>query len=304
MPDGRRLVLLAMCLLLAGLPSAWAKGPTVWVALSGEDTAGQEAVAALRRQLANAEVEVRPWREFVEQRAPTPALIVTVGTTALNRLNASDEAVPAKVPLVAMLVSRTALAKAAAASSRPLTGVYLDQPLERQLALLRLAVPGRDRIGVLLGPDSGRYRNAIGNAIRSGGLHESIALIDGAEQIAEGLRACLSDSDVLMTIPDAEIFSGNTARNILLAAYRHRVPVLGYSAAFVRAGALMAVYSTPEQIGRQAAGLAAEILAGRLPAAEEPQEFNVAVNANVARAFGLVLDEDRLAQQLRRERQP
>lgn len=293
--------LLCLCLSLGVGPGVWAKGPLVWVALSGNDSNNLEAAEALRRSLGDLEVDVRQWQEFADETA-RPKLIVTVGSAALSSLAEAGDANSARVPIVAVLVSRFMLDRAVSNSRRPVTGVALDQPVARQLALLRLAAPDRKRVGVLFGPDSSRYRNEISRAIQVIGLEESVSVVEDVGRLAQYLQTSLGDSDVLLSIPDAEIFNSKTAHNILISAYRRRVPVLGYSAAFVRAGALMAVYSTPEQIARQAAGLVDEVLAGRLPAVQSPQDFNVAVNTNVARAFGLRIDEDELAQKMRRKR--
>jgi ABC-type uncharacterized transport system substrate-binding protein len=300
-PGGLRFLIAGLCLLLIGVPAAWARGETIWLVLSSGDAAVLEAAEAIRRKLADSEIETGPWQDFVANKGGSPRVIVTVGTEALNRIVAQEGVAWSRAPVVAALVSRSALKKAATTYARPLTGVYLDQPLVRQMALLRLAAPESTRIGVLLGPDSRRYQGEVGRAIRDRGLADTIALVEDLDQLPRGLQTVLSESDVFLAIPDSEIMNNRTAQNILMAAYRRRVPVLGYSAAFVRAGALMAVHSTPEQIGRQAAGLVAEILAGRAPAAQEPREFNVAINGNVAHAFGLDLDEGRLTQQLRRE---
>lgn len=66
--------------------------------------------------------------------------------------------------------------------------------------------------------------------------------------------------------------------------------MLGHSAALVRAGATLGLYTTPVQAGQEAARLAARVLDGApLPPTSTPQLFEVGVNATVARALGLNL---------------
>ena len=50
-----------------------------------------------------------------------------------------------------------------------------------------------------------------------------------------------------------------TAKWILQLSYRYRVPVIAYSMAYLNGGALAAIYSSPENVGRQTADL---IIAG------------------------------------------
>ncbi|MGJ4749122.1 hypothetical protein ACQV5M_22350, partial [Leptospira sp. SA-E8] len=93
---------------------------------------------------------------------------------------------------------------------------------------------------------------------------------------------------------------------ILLASFRAKVPMQAFSPAYSRAGALLALYATPEQIGTQVATLARDALVeqnGKARGFGPPQHtqlFEVSVNAHVARSLGLQLDADALAERLRR----
>jgi ABC-type uncharacterized transport system substrate-binding protein len=82
--------------------------------------------------------------------------------------------------------------------------------------------------------------------------------------------------------------------------------VLGFSPAYVRAGALVSLHSTPAQVGIQAASLARSVLNGQSPAPSQyPADFTVEVNTHVARSLGLELDAAALTKQLRQlERKP
>ena len=108
---------------------------------------------------------------------------------------------------------------------------------------------------------------------------------------------------MLIATPDTAVFNSYTVQNVLLTAYRLRSPVVGFSAAYVRAGALLGLYSTPAQIGSEAGEAVLQVLRGAaLPPVARPAHFEVAVNDTVARALGLALPPaDELAAALRRE---
>jgi len=93
------------------------------------------------------------------------------------------------------------------------------------------------------------------------------------------------------------IFNRNTAQSLFLTSYRYRDPVVGYSRSMTRAGALLSLYSTPAQIGRQAAQWAGEALGNarpvRLPPAAAPVYFEVSINEQVARSLGFSLPPER-----------
>ena len=287
-----RFLLLVWLALLVG-PAAWGKSQTVRVVLSGDDAAASEAVESLRGRLTDQDVLVSQGSDFA---GVAPGLIVAVGQEALRRVLEAGEPGWQRVPVVAMLVPRYMLERGR--GDRLVTGVYLDQPFQRQLALLRLAIPDRPRIGVLLGPTSRRYEAELLQAIKAAGLEGTVEMVGNALTLAKPLQAVLGESDVLFGVPDPAVFNNATAQNILRSAYRQRIPVIGFSAPFVRAGAMFAVHGIPARMGHQAAEMALRILAGEAPNAEEPRDFKVAVNDHVAHSFGLLLDEDRLTRQL------
>ena len=68
------------------------------------------------------------------------------------------------------------------------------------------------------------------------------------------------------------------------------------------AGALLGLYSTPTQVGEDAADAVLDLIAGRpRPALSPPQRFEVGVNNTVARALGLELPTaESLMRELRR----
>lgn len=281
--------------------------PVVWLALSEPGGAYAETAAALRDELRRTgtpvEVVVKPWHELAGGRGPAPRLIVAVGVGALRGLAETEP----RAPLLATLVPRAVwqrVADSATRGGRPLSAVWLDQPVARQLDLLRLALPARHRVGILFGPESRMLEAELARAAAERNLEISAQRIDGAEQLPGALQRVLENADILLALPDPQIYNGATIQNVLTSAYRHRLPLAGFSPAYVKAGAMLAVFSTPAQVGVQTADLVRAALAGRLPAAQGPRLFSVGVNPDVARSLGIAVDADaaaRWTEQLRRE---
>ena len=93
-------------------------------------------------------------------------------------------------------------------------------------------------------------------------------------------------------MPDATVYNNRTISNILLTAYHQRSPVVGFSPAYVKAGALLALYSTPAQVGQQAGEAARLGLAtGSLPPPAAPRHFRISTNPYVARSLGIQLED-------------
>jgi len=238
--------------------------------------------------------------------ASSPKVVVTLGVNGFKQVLARD----LRVPVIAVLVPRLsfeALTKQASGKTLAWVGaLYLDQPVGRQLDLVRLALPEARRIGVLWGPESVAQRPALLAAARARGLQEVAAQFAGSESLFNTLQSALLDVQVLLAWPDPQVYNSATIANILLTTYRARVPVVGFSAPYVAAGALMSVHSTLRQHAQQAALMVYAALQSGLPAQSQyPVDFEVSVNERVARALGLELDAADLAERLRKmERKP
>lgn len=187
---------------------------------------------------------------------------------------------------------------------RQFSAVYLDQPYPRQFQLLNAALPDVTRVGVLFGATTLSERATLAEAADNSHLQLVAGVLDNAAMLFPDMEAVILRSDAVLLLPDIEIVNRASLQGLILASYRQRKPVLGYSAALVGAGALLAVYSTPEQIGRQIA----EILACRpfvLPAPQAPRYFSLRVNRNVAHALSLTIPADvQLHAELHAEQQP
>jgi putative ABC transport system substrate-binding protein len=301
--------LLLACLLALSLPAA-AKD-RVWVVMSGEDGVYAETAMVLRDELER-EATLKfgvPGKLLDTQEAP-PALIVTVGTAAFDTTHkwlSERYAIWGHVPVLATLLPRSAYDARVAEvvrSGRVMSAVVLDQPISRQMALIKRALPNWLRVGVLLGPQT---RLQLPQLERQARLRDLRLVpspsVDSLEQIYPALKEVFESADMLLALPDSVIYNSSSLQNILLASYRARVPLVAFSPAYVKAGALMAVYTTPTQVARHTAGVVRGWLSGRgLPSVQPPREFDVVVNTSVANSLGLRIDEAaQIVEDLRRE---
>ena len=221
-------------------------------------------------------------------RRDPPSVLLTLGSPATNL--ALTE-VP-NVPLVAaMLMGMGAVRQAPNA-----TGVSLEFPLETSLTWLRRILPDSRFVGVLYDPT----------------LNEQT--VDAAERFASGLQLSLESevvatprdlrsamdqlgrrADVLWGIPDATVLSPQTARQVLLFSFRQKIPMVGLSAEWVKAGALYALERDYPDMGAQAGGLAVKILRGTPPRALPPQTPRLVlydINLKTAKQLKIALPAD------------
>lgn len=212
-------------------------------------------------------------------------------------MHASEVLMPsAKVPMLSVMVPQGAyegLSKMQLKHAKTLSAIYLNQPWARQIDFLYAVLPHSPRVGVLHTSSMAQELHEISSEVtRHGGvLIEREVAMDAL--LAEPLDRLLQVSDVLLAFPDSAIYNSTNIRNILLSTYRQNVPLLGWSQAFVNAGAVAALFSTPEQLARQAAALIYVYeQSGHLPLSQYPAEFNIAINRQVARSLGIVIASD------------
>lgn len=295
-----------LALLFVWAGAGYAASANIAIVLSDDSAPYQETANNIRafveQGTVRAVVNVYPAAEkkpdFARERQD---IIVAVGVRAAQEMVALN----LTTPILTTLIPRQAFEKIARQRDyRQFSAIYLDQPLARQMELIRLALPERSRIGVVLGPESQGTLKILQSAAREAKFGLVVEKISAAEELLPALQRVLADSDVLLALPDTLVFNKGTVQSLLLTTYRYQDPVIGFSQAYVKAGALAAVYTTPEQAGRQAGEMLQQVLNGKswvLPPPEYPKYFSVSINYQVARSLAIsVSDEMVLYQQLKR----
>jgi putative tryptophan/tyrosine transport system substrate-binding protein len=267
--------------------------PRVVVVISSDAEPYQQALAGLKRELANnhAALELVPLHGdtarardalLVIRGTEPPAAVVTLGTLAtrlvLSRVH--------DVPVVAgMILTPAELGDAVNA-----TAVYLEYPVEVEIDWITRMLPNHRRVGVVYhDAESGRRverarRLASIQAIR----------IDGPSELPDALQQLVNQTDVLWSLNDPVVYNPETARSLLLFSLRNRIPMVGQSTAWVRAGALYALDRDYDDVGAQCAQLTGVILGGAAPAhvaPVPPRRVRYTVNARTADEIGVVLPD-------------
>lgn len=293
-----RLLVLLLALHAGGAVYA---GAPVLLVLGDEGEAHAATAEAIRQALPpGTAADLTNWQALSSETLHKRRVVVSIGGRAAQ---AVAEAAPSAA-VIHTLLTRAGFARLPPApNGGAVSAVFLDQPASRQVALIRLALPEARRLALLAGPNSAALIEDIAAAARRQGLETTRATVSTDRELFLALQQVFSEPAVLVATPDPVVFNSYTVQNVLLTAYRHRSPVVGFSPAYARAGALLALYSTPEQIGTQAARAITAVLGGgRLPPPSPPHDFEVGVNMNVARSLGIVLsDGETLARTLLRQ---
>lgn len=229
-------------------------------------------------------------------------LVVTVGTSAAQAVRG----VSSVGSVLHVLLARSTYdalygAEKTSPTSRKVAAIVLDQPWDRQLQLVKLLVPSAHQLSAVIGASSQAGGAALALAATRRGLVLRAVPFSEHDDFGDTLSEALAATDVLCALPDSQVLSPANAKWLLYGAFQKRIPVIGFSRAYVTAGALGAVYSTPEHIAKQAAEWVTQVWRGdgSLVGAVPPKYFSVAVNSSVAHALGLAApSEDELTKLL------
>jgi len=221
-------------------------------------------------------------------RAGNAGLAIPLGTIAAEYVASQSDIGPALFALIPADSFQRLLSCCLEPNDRPVSAVFVDQPVDQQLRLTKALLPNARRVGVLLGPTSGQHADEIRHHAERLGLEVRIATVASAQMIGPALRRMAPDIDALLAVPDPLVFNSATIANILLASYRHELPVIGYSEALVRSGATAAVFADIDQLAETTA---LQVLAYCESRVLWPPgfalDFSVGVNREVLRSLGL-----------------
>lgn len=243
-----------------------------------------------------------PGEGLDQQLINRAALVVAAGSPALEAVLQGS-----RRPTVAVMIARNQFETIRQRNPEAtVSAIVLDQPAERQLALVRTVLPDATRVGVLFGPATGTLESALEGAAANAGVRLVGQRLTTANDLPQALERVLRSADVLIALPDPLVSSPTAARAILLGSYRYQRPVFAYSQAYVDAGALAAVFSTPADIAAElVTWLDGSTTPLRLPAVRAPRSFDIAINRQVARALNLDIgDETALLDALRAGERP
>ena len=302
---GRRLIM-AMLLSLMPYSASYAAVPMISIVISEESRPYLETASAIKSALetefgASLKTRIVARNDVDWDLFKSNALAVTVGVAATQKIALSE----IKIPILVTLVPRQTFEQLVHDRNRPedyrvFSSIYLDQPLARQFRLIRVVLPESKSAGVIVGPATLAQLGQLKSVAEKVDLRLVTEKTTQTNDLFAALQRLLPEVDLLLTFPDPTIVNPSTIQNLLLTTYRYRVPVISYSQSYVEAGALAAIYSTPEQIGTQAARLIKTMVRNgiwTLPKPHYPENFSVKINRNVARSLGLVVPEEALALQ-------
>lgn len=287
--------LVMLALLLTASPVAAITPPAVLLVQSSTEAPYAETEAALRAVLAKQGAAAPAIDKVMAgdngtalPDSPPHDLIITIGTRAAAQVRSAGP----HSPVLNLLITSEAF-NSVWQDKTHAAAVVVDLTNQDLLSLSRSLHPRPDQVGILLGSSNSAAEESLRSVARQAGVTALIAKADNEKHVAKAITRLLDDADVIVMMPDKAVITPYTAKWLLYMAYQKKVPVIGYSRALADAGAVMAAYYEPADIGTHGGELAVQILSsGQLPTIrlQRPTRYTVRINHNVADSLGIHID--------------
>ncbi|UFS71933.1 ABC transporter substrate-binding protein [Geomonas sp. RF6] len=281
----RRLLLLCIAVLFLILPCV-AEAYQVLLLLSTRDPVYTEAASAFRRgrDFSHRTIVLSDYQEADLARVireDKPSVIVAVGDRALAAAKRARH-LPV-ISLMSLSFSRLY------GSSSNVTGVELFVRPERHFPLFE----GMNvrRVGVLYNPArSGIYMRKVQQSAARSGIEIVTRVVNSPKDALGALASLKGSVDAIWMIPDASAVDHKSAEAYFLFSLAEKIPVISFDRSHLQLGAAAVIEADREEMGRQAAEMAADLLAGR-PVHEypllSPAKSILKVNQGVLKHLGI-----------------
>ncbi len=193
--------------------------------------------------------------------AKKPKVLVAIGSKAATAVRERFPRLPVVFSMV-LSPGRRGLAEGAT------TGVRLEIPPAEQFRRFRQLLPKLVTVGVVYDPTrSGGLVEDARAAAKEQGLHLLGIEVHSTAEVPSAFEKILGRVDAVWLVPDTTVVTAGTFRHMVLVSLRERVPLLVFSSAFVRAGALAGVAPDYRAVGEATGRIVRAVLGGEDPAA-------------------------------------
>lgn len=171
--------------------------------------------------------------------------------------------------------------------------IYINQPVYRYIKLFKALFPKEKNLVIATTKNTKTLQQVKVAAEKNDVIYKHLR-IQKKNNISRIFIRKLNNNDVLLALPNPEIYNANNAKSIILSTYHANVPIIAYSKSFAKAGALISLYSSIDNIATKTADIINKILKeGALNKKKYyPDEFTIEINSAVARSLNIKFDTE------------
>lgn len=168
--------------------------------------------------------------------------------------------------------------------------LYMTQSYCKQLQLINSLNMEWKTVSLLVNDKKPVNSNTMESCALKNNLNIYKENTSGSKYLKSNIKNALNNSDVLLALPNKDIYNSKTVKNILLTSYRYRIPVIAFSKSFADAGALASIYSNKDSIAKSASNIVFRYFENNQnfnKSINHPKTYDIRINKQVFRALGL-----------------
>jgi len=207
-------------------------------------------------------------------------VVIALGTSATRAVRGMRHGLP---------VVYTMILNPAQSGIQP-PGVPMDIPPEVKLRETMRILPNIKRVGLIHSIGYQAEVEKIARACETLGLRLVAREIESQKDFSAALSEILKEADCFLMVADPVIYMPRTVEYLLLESLKCRIPVIGLSSAYAKAGAFIAFDCDYTELGRKTAELSLRILNGEKGALEETvvsKKVRFSLNLRAAERMGI-----------------
>jgi len=248
----------------------------------------QQAIAGFKEQLSKTQ-KIKATEIFVSQtsdldkalaleiRENKPDLIYSLGGESTESAINNTSTIP---------IVSTMILKRFSKEVTNMTGVYLNYPLTTQFRWLKKFFFEQRKVAIFFNEEeNGAIIQEAKKIADQEGLELVAIPVQSPKELPYALEQLRNNIEIIMAIPDEVAMSPKTAKEVLLASFRNRVPLIGLSDNWVKSGALYALSWDYDDLGRQCAIQSDKLTKGvsiqNVPI-EYPRKITYSINTKIA----------------------
>ncbi len=209
--------------------------------------------------------DIRNAQRFADSiKGCRPDLILTVGSLATEFAHENLTDLPIIFSSV-MYPVISGFVESFAHPGKNITGSSLSIPPDIQFRYFRQIVPSLKNLGVLYTDNTAPLIPPSAVVAKQMGLNLIAIKVTGDRELSLAMDSLTKVTEGIWSVADPNLFNAQSTKFILINAIRKGIPFMGFSRNVVESGALFALDFDYKAIGRQAGGLANQILKGIKP---------------------------------------
>ena len=177
------------------------------------------------------------------------------------------------------------------------TGVSLQIPAAVQVPIVIKSFPKVKKIGTLFTKNTEQQCQQLGSYCIKNGFTFTAMYVESEKDFPAKVQEILPQVDCFIVVPDTSLYFTQSIRYLLLEGLRQKVPVIGLSNYFTKAGAVMSIECDYEEVGIQTSEMLQTVLKG-VSVTDMPIAFarktRYTVNTFAAERIGLSISPETL----------